>query len=144
MAQHLAVACPFVALLDSFPQHDPLAVRQPRTSPPLIFRCDHDWHHTDLAGLGLPVSTDGPLTYKGPVLPSSSPDPEGQGQASIFISSYCKAYYSCRLPTMSLSMQGSGRECWENSPRMDLRDRYSREHRATSKSFSFHTLRLHS
>ncbi|CAP85928.1 hypothetical protein EN45_056230 [Penicillium chrysogenum] len=28
---------------------------------------------------------------------------------------------------MSLSMQGSGRECWENSQRMDMRDPYSRE-----------------
>ncbi|CAI7669883.1 unnamed protein product [Penicillium bialowiezense] len=28
---------------------------------------------------------------------------------------------------MSLSMQGSGRECWENSPRMDMRDPYSRD-----------------
>ncbi|KAJ5930589.1 hypothetical protein N7466_006082 [Penicillium verhagenii] len=28
---------------------------------------------------------------------------------------------------MSLSMQGSGRECWENSPHMDLCDPYSRE-----------------
>lgn len=44
-----SMACPFVALVDNFPQHDPLAARQPRTSPPLIFRCDHYWHHTDLA-----------------------------------------------------------------------------------------------
>ncbi|KAJ5632880.1 hypothetical protein N7490_009219 [Penicillium lividum] len=28
---------------------------------------------------------------------------------------------------MSLSMHGSGRECWENSPHMDLCDPYSRE-----------------
>ncbi|CAI7607655.1 unnamed protein product [Penicillium discolor] len=28
---------------------------------------------------------------------------------------------------MSLSMQGSGRECWENSQHMDMRDPYSRE-----------------
>ncbi|KAJ5555311.1 hypothetical protein N7535_007750 [Penicillium sp. DV-2018c] len=31
---------------------------------------------------------------------------------------------------MSLSMQGSGRECWENSQHMDLRDHCSREHPA--------------
>ncbi|KAJ5594420.1 uncharacterized protein N7459_000628 [Penicillium hispanicum] len=31
---------------------------------------------------------------------------------------------------MSLHLQGSGRECWESSSRMDLRDHYSREHPA--------------
>lgn len=34
---------------------------------------------------------------------------------------------------MSLSM-GSGRECWENSPRMDLRDHYSRDPQSMSWS----------
>lgn len=34
---------------------------------------------------------------------------------------------------MSLSMQGSGRECWENSQRMDMRDPFSREHPAQRK-----------
>ncbi|KAJ5455217.1 hypothetical protein N7475_010338 [Penicillium sp. IBT 31633x] len=34
---------------------------------------------------------------------------------------------------MSLSMQGSGRECWESSQRMDTRDQYSREHPAQSE-----------
>lgn len=45
---------------------------------------------------------------------------------------------------MSLSMQGSGREYWENSPRMDLRDHCSREqHLATSMSFFALKLFLH-
>lgn len=35
---------------------------------------------------------------------------------------------------MSLEMQGSGRECWENSPHMDLCDPYSRERLAQSMS----------
>lgn len=36
---------------------------------------------------------------------------------------------------MSLSMQDSGRECWENSQRMDMRDPYSREQLAQSEFF---------
>ncbi|GLI75446.1 hypothetical protein PoHVEF18_003700 [Penicillium ochrochloron] len=35
---------------------------------------------------------------------------------------------------MSLSMQGSGRECWENSPRMDLHDHCSREQHPATRS----------
>ncbi|KAJ5153034.1 uncharacterized protein N7482_009512 [Penicillium canariense] len=35
---------------------------------------------------------------------------------------------------MSLSMQGSGRECWENSPHTDVRDRCSREQHPTTRS----------
>lgn len=34
---------------------------------------------------------------------------------------------------MSLSMQGSGRECWENSQHIDMRDPYSREQLAQSE-----------
>jgi len=40
---------------------------------------------------------------------------------------------------MSLSMQGSGRECWENSPRMDidLHGHYSQEQPAPSTFFFY-------
>lgn len=37
---------------------------------------------------------------------------------------------------MSLSMQGSGREYWEGSPRMDLRDHCSREQHPATSMFS--------
>ncbi|KAJ5460073.1 uncharacterized protein N7458_001625 [Penicillium daleae] len=37
---------------------------------------------------------------------------------------------------MSLSMQGSGREYWENSPRMDLRDHCSREQHPATRSIA--------